>query len=325
MAHSLPSQRAMSISYELGHCPACGSDEAETIASADEIRAEVEALWNFHLARREQSVPVTELFDRAFFSQPAPLRIARCTGCGTLYRDPRESTRSLRETYERDEPEEHVLAELLAAQRSMYEAQARRLAAISGRAGNGLELGSYVGGFLAAARQAGWSFTGVDVSEAANDFARAQGFDVITGTLDDAPCGPYDAIVIWNCFDQLPDPRATLRAAHRRLRDNGLLALRVPNGACYARFRTHASARALLAWNNLLAFPYRQGFTPESLTQLVSAEGFKVVEVRGDGLARIADQWTKKWARIEERLVKNRLVSVGLAPWVEAYGERLAP
>ena len=313
----------MRVSYELAHCPACGSDEAETIATAEDMRAEVEALWNFHLARRAQGVPTVQLFDRAFFSQAAPLRIARCTGCGTLYRDPRESERDLRETYEADEPQESVLAELLAVQRSTYQAEARRLTSIVGRAGSGLELGSYVGGFLAAAREQGWSFSGVDVNEATNSFARSHGFTVITGTLDDAPCGPYDAIAIWNCFDQLPDPRATLRAAHKRLRERGVLALRVPNGACYVRLRTHRSARSLLAWNNLLAFPYRQGFTPDSLAKLARAEGFTVVKVRGDSLAPIADRWTKSWARVEEKVVKMSLVSRGIEPWVELYAERV--
>ena len=71
MAQSLPERLRMSISYELAHCPACGSDDAEMIANADDIRAEVETLWNFHIARRKQGVPVSQLFDRAFFSQAA--------------------------------------------------------------------------------------------------------------------------------------------------------------------------------------------------------------------------------------------------------------
>jgi 2-polyprenyl-3-methyl-5-hydroxy-6-metoxy-1,4-benzoquinol methylase len=307
----------MTISYELASCPVCGNRNTETIATAEDVRAEVEALWQFHLARRVAGVPTRQLFDRAFFSQHAPLRIVRCVECGTLYRDPREKERSLLETYAGDDPEEPVLAGLLAAQQSTYRAQAKRLARLGGHAGTGIELGSYVGGFLAAAHEEHWSFTGVDVNESVNEFARAHGFNVVTGTLEDAPCGPFDAVAIWNCFDQLADPRGTLRAARERLRPGGTLAVRVPNGACYARLREHRSARALLAWNNLLAFPYRQGFTPASLARLVSTEGFRVVAIRADSLARIGDRFTKRWAKMEEYVVKGLLKAY--RPWLELF------
>jgi SAM-dependent methyltransferase len=224
-------------------------------------------------------VPADRLFDRVFFSQHAPLRIAQCDRCGTLYRDPRESAREVMETYAGEEPNERVLEALLNAQKPVYHAQARRFTRIVGRVGNGLEVGSYVGGFLAAARELGWTMTGVDLNATANAFARARGLAIQTGTLDDAPCGPFDAIVIWNCFDQLPDPRGTLRAARQRLRAGGVLALRVANGACYGRLRLHAFARPFLAWNNLLAFPYRQGFTPSSICFIAAPGG---IQVAGD-------------------------------------------
>ena len=40
-----------SPSYELGHCIVCGHAEARVIADADEMRAEVEALWAYHEKR----------------------------------------------------------------------------------------------------------------------------------------------------------------------------------------------------------------------------------------------------------------------------------
>src|SRR5690349_2522237 len=117
----------MTISYELATCPGCGAAEAHTLASADDVRGEVESLWRFHLVRRVPGVPADQLFDRAFFSQHAPLRIAECDRCGTLYRAPRESPRELMETYAQEEPDERVLETLLVSQQSAYRAQARRL------------------------------------------------------------------------------------------------------------------------------------------------------------------------------------------------------
>jgi len=142
-----------------------------------------------------------------------------------------------------------------------------------------------------------------------------------------------DVVAIWNCLDQLPDPVATLRTARQRLAPGGMLAVRVPNGACYAALRpllaTRAAplAREWLAQNNLLGFPYRFGFTPSSLGRALTRLGFHVERVVGDVLVPIGDAWTRGWARVEERLVK-RLGSVAartpvqdrvLAPWVEVY------
>jgi hypothetical protein len=142
-----------------------------------------------------------------------------------------------------------------------------------------------------------------------------------------------DVVAIWNCLDQLADPASAVRAARAHLTTGGMLAVRVPNGACYAAFRPllrsplAGIAREWLAQNNLLGFPYRYGFTPTALTRLVERNGMRVEQVVGDVLVPIADRWTRRWAALEERLVK-RVIGAGarisrgdkpLAPWFELY------
>ncbi|HSL71873.1 MAG TPA: methyltransferase domain-containing protein, partial [Longimicrobiales bacterium] len=257
--------------YSLTACPACTGNAADVLADEAAIRAELELLWMFHLARRVERVPTRQLFDRAYFSQHPPLRLARCRACGTVYRDPGERADALLETYRNETLTDELLGPLYVAQRASYRRQAKRLTSVAGGPGVGLEVGSYVGAFLHAAAQIGWRFAGVDVNEPANAFASRQGFDVQLGRLEDvSPNVTLDAIAFWNCFDQLADPRATLRAARERLRKGGVIAIRVPNGDCYARFcaaarNGHRLALLVLAYNNLLGFPYRQGFNPRSL------------------------------------------------------------
>src|SRR5690606_32201312 len=128
-----------------------------------------------------------------------------------------------------------VLESLFDNQRRACRSQARRLTRTLGRAGSGVELGSYVGAFLDAARAEGWRFRGLDINERVVAFAREHGLDATLGditSLDDAT--RYDAIAIWNTFEQLPDLRDAVCRAHSALRDGGLLALRVPNGGFYA-------------------------------------------------------------------------------------------
>jgi 2-polyprenyl-3-methyl-5-hydroxy-6-metoxy-1,4-benzoquinol methylase len=320
-----------SQAYELARCAVCGAAEAIELADADAVRAEVEALWGFHGSRLRPETPPALLADRVAFSQRPPLRLVRCRRCGLVYRNPRERGFELEEAYEEEAVDDAALESLHENQRHAYRTQARRLLRLAGRRGSGLEVGSYVGGFLAAAREVGWRFEGLDINERTNRFARSKGFAVSAGTLDTfEPGRRFDAVTIWNVFDQLPDPRAAAVRAHALLEPGGMLTVRVPNGAFYARLRPllagplGAAARLVLAHSNLLSFPYRFGFTVESLRRLLHAAGFEVTRVYGDALVPTADRWTRRWATLEERAVKGaiRLLArrePSMAPWIEVY------
>lgn len=316
--------------FELAGCPVCGGLETVEVASAHDVRREVEELWEFRLRRLVAGVPPERLADRLAFSQHAPLRLVRCTACGTVFRNPRERAHVLEETYAGEAPDPRTLRALFDAQRRAYRTQARRLLRVARRRGSGLEVGSYVGAFLAAAREQGWRFEGIDIARSAVDFTRGLGLDARLGTLEDVPAERrFDVVAIWNTFEQLPDPHRALAEARRRLAPGGVLALRVPNGAFYAALDgpLRRLARALLAHNNLLGFPYRHGFTATSLERLLADEGFRVVRRTGDTLVPLADEWTKRWAAWEGRLCQAALRGAArgaAAPWLEVYARGTA-
>jgi hypothetical protein len=321
-------------SYELTSCIVCSSSDAQELVSADDAKDEIEQLWEYHQKRLEPDIPTSHLMDRVAFSQRAPLRLVRCDDCGLVYRNPVERATEVAEIYEEEGPDASVLRALHDTQRSAYDAQAARLTEIFGRRGTGIEVGSYVGAFLAAARDGGWQFTGVDVNAETNAFTRSLGFQVDDGTIESLDAERRaDVVAFWNCLDQLADPPSAVRSARTHLASGGMLAVRVPNGACYAAFQPLLGsplagvAREWLAQNNLLGFPYRYGFTPTALTRLVERNGMRVEQVVGDVLVPIADRWTKRWAALEERIVK-RVIGAGarisrgdkpLAPWFELY------
>ena len=156
--------------------------------------------------------------DRVAFSQRPPLRVVRCTGCGLVYRKPIERPSEQEEIYGEEAPTREVVRALHDTQRASYAAQAKRLTTVAGRRGTGIEVGSYVGAFLAAARDDGWKFSGVDVNECANRFSRSLGFDVHEGAIESlARDRRADVVAIWNCLDQLADPPAALRSARTHL------------------------------------------------------------------------------------------------------------
>jgi hypothetical protein len=148
---------------------------------------------------------------------------------------------------------------------------------------------------------------------------RRRGLCVIEGTFEDLAARDalfaVDAVVIWNTFDQLADPRTTLALAAVSLPPGGVLALRVPHGACFAQlFERWRSAQdsdlqrlweACLAWNNLFSFPYLFGYGLESLLRLVMPYGFELANVHGDVLPPLAGEATADWARTEEQFIKS--------------------
>ena len=323
--------------YEPARCVVCGHADAALLADADAIRAEHETLWSYHERRLRLSVPPARLVDRVAFSEPPAFRLVQCLDCGLVYRNPVERPHELNAIYARETPPADTLRALHETQRPTMRAQARRLRRELGRGGSGLEVGSYVGSFLAAAREFGLQMEGLDINSATNEFARSVGLTVHDGQLITfEPRRTFDAIAIWNTFDQLAEPRGVVMAAHRLLRPNGVLAIRVPNGAAYVTLRrrlahrnplVRSTARTILAQNNLLGFPYRWGFTAESLGRLLAQTGFRVNRVYGDVLVPVADEWTRRWARVEERAVKAALRFVArrwsvFAPWIEVYAGR---
>ncbi|MFL5498666.1 MAG: class I SAM-dependent methyltransferase [Gemmatimonadaceae bacterium] len=286
-------------------------------------------MWAFHARRFRHPVPPEFLTDRVVFSQQPPIRLKRCNSCTHLYRNPRESPDAVRRAYSQTGPDQSVYETLFENQRVAFKAQVRRLLDFSPRARRGLEVGSYVGAFLAASRDAGLSFSGIDVNDTAAVFAAGKGLSVETRSIDEVRSDtPFDAIAIWNTFEQLPDVRAATLAARRLLRDGGVFAVRVPNSGFYIQWRRRLNgplapfAERMLVHNNLLGFPYREGFTARSMGRLLADAGFDIQRLHGDTLFPISDRWTKTRGTIDERLTKKlqRVFQRGWrAPWVEVY------
>jgi len=131
-----------SIAYELARCPVCNSADSHEITGADDVREEVEALWGFHMRRLRDETPPERLTDRLTFSQPPPLRIVQCSRCDTVFRNPRERSFEVAETYADETPSLETLQVLHDTQQATYTAQVSRLTNVAGHPGRGLEVGS---------------------------------------------------------------------------------------------------------------------------------------------------------------------------------------
>jgi SAM-dependent methyltransferase len=321
-------------------CLICGGEQVEIIASAADIEAQFQDLEQFH-QRRRTGGRRADLADRAEFTQGYPTHVVECRACGFIFRNPRPA--SVTSAYVRDQYSESHLRSEFESQRKWAEKKSLILTdwLPVDRTPVVIEVGSFVGGFLAAGQRRGWIMLGVDPGKQVTEFCRTRRLPVYCGTLGDASIadGSVDAVVIWNTFDQLPDPDTTLAAARRILRRTGLLVVRVPNGSFYRKgvelMKGTTIWRNLVptffAWNNLLAFPYLHGYSLSSLDRLLARHDFRRRRVNPDTLLPLADQDTKTWARWEESLVKwacRVLVAQPLwdahrlAPWLDLYYQR---
>lgn len=324
-------------------CVVCGDAATLEIASATEVEAQRRYLRLFHRARLRDPGPEA-LEERADFTQDYAARIVACRGCELVFRDPQPSAESVASVYEGDSYSPERLAALFESQVELFRPKVRRLAPLlpAGRPVV-LEIGSFVGGFLAACREADWDAVGIDPGREVADFCESKGLRVLRENVADVefPDGAADCVAVWNTFDQLPDPRPALRAVARGLKPGGIVVIRVPDGRCFERCiqwlsRLPAPLRkvllAAMAWNNLPAFPYLHGYSLATLDRLLEAHGFDRIAVDGDVLTRLSDDQTKDWAAREERILKAcwRLAArvaetVGgrdSFPWIDVYYRR---
>ena len=140
-----------------------------------------------------------------------------------------------------------------------------------------LELGPGRGHFLAAANDAGFEVIGV---EASPSLARRIEVDfdvpVEQGFLEEVelPRDGFDFICMFHVFEHIEDPPGLLRRIHELLAPGGLVAIEVPNiGSAMA-------ARRGDTWGAVqLVDLHISHFTPETLSPLVAAAGFDVVDV----------------------------------------------
>jgi 2-polyprenyl-3-methyl-5-hydroxy-6-metoxy-1,4-benzoquinol methylase len=234
---------------------------------------------------RARPCVLCEAADAAPFFDKDGYRLVRCGSCGLVFVANPPSPDELRRFYSfaegyavesRDDPDEICRLEALA--RRHADALARR----SRPPGRLLDVGCSAGFFLAAARERGWTVTGVELNADAAGLARDRlGLDVVVGELAEAPVRPgsFDAVTFWDVLEHVPDPADALRAAHRLLRPGGTLALSTPNlDGLFPRL-SRPVGHLTGYWTHPEPPAHLFQFSRRTLGRLLGATGFDVLEV----------------------------------------------
>jgi SAM-dependent methyltransferase len=199
----------------------------------------------------------------------APADILLCSQCGHMQVAEFPEEAELDESYA--EVSQAAYVEEEAGQRATA---ARSLERIERhvRPGAICDLGCWVGFLLSEAERRGWEAHGVEPSRFAGDFAREKlGLRVVTDTLHDAdlPKGHFDAVVLGDVIEHLPDPGAALDRIGSLLRPEGVLYLALPDAG--SRVARVLGAR----WWSVLP-THVHYFTRSSLARLLARHGYEV-------------------------------------------------
>lgn len=198
--------------------------------------------------------------------------VVECRACGHMQLDRMPSTSELAEAYREtnaldylgEEPGQRATADRLLGELERWVAPGRLV-----------DLGCWVGFLLLQAGERGWSCVGVEPSEFAAEYARVRhGLDVRTGGVLGVELDPgFDAVVMADVIEHLPDPGAALDRVASILAPGGVVALALPDAG--SRVARLLGPR----WWSVLP-THVQYFTRASLSRLLSRCGFEVVRVR---------------------------------------------
>jgi 2-polyprenyl-3-methyl-5-hydroxy-6-metoxy-1,4-benzoquinol methylase len=144
-----------------------------------------------------------------------------------------------------------------------------------GRRGRGrlLDVGCNEGRSLRRYQAGGFEAEGLEINATAVARARAAGFQVHQGSIEDFhPTEPYDVVVLSNVLEHALDPRDMLRRVRNLLAPGGQLWISLPNGRSWLRT---LFGRAWINWHVPFHIVHFSGST---LGKLLREEGFAVEE-----------------------------------------------
>jgi len=199
-------------------------------------------------------------------------RLYRCPDCGVAYCEPRDPVGP--DWYEKQEP----LRAREPRTAPLTDIRFRRFFASGLKPGRLLDVGCGDGGFMALARERGWSCVGVDYETRMIAVARAKGLDAhaqdFAGFLKTQPRAAFDAAVLFDVLEHASEPRELFAALKPVLKPGAHLAVTFPN-----------DGRPLFFGREDHDYPphHFTRWTAGSLERFFEREGFVVVAVETMG------------------------------------------
>lgn len=274
------------------NCNLCGSTYYKVIY---DIKGQVTA----------ESIPAYKITEDK--ADLVSLRVVRCLRCSLIYLNPQQDLKDMHLKYCNMEDDVYISEE-----------QGRRIAAKIilnkiakyRRKGKILDIGCATGLLLDEAKKQGWQAYGIELSRWAVNFAREKfNLDIYEGLLAEAkfPYNYFDAVVMIDVIEHLPNPKKTLEEIRRILKPDGMLCISTPDIDSFL-------SRLLAArwWG--IQHSHLYYFSKKTLTNLLDATGFNVIKYTSHSRVFSLDYW--------KRRIKNHSPFIyGILNCISKYGD----
>jgi len=200
------------------------------------------------------------------------INVIRCRHCGLIFAEKMQQHDDLIKHYSDDYFEPYLKTEQIHLKKRFC----KRVREIKAQVfpGRLLDVGCGAGFFLKLAGETGYTVQGVEISRYAAEYARNKlGLPVFQGELGAAGLAPesFDIITLWHVLEHVRDPKIFLSQVNGLLKDQGLLALEVPNiGSSAARI-----SRSY--WELMSPKEHFYYFPPVTLRRYLKEAGFTTV------------------------------------------------
>lgn len=205
-----------------------------------------------------------------------------CNSCGLGVLDPQPTKEEIIKLYNQEyftEPGQNGIDpdSKEFAHRLSLESTRIRLVRSQKRQGTVLDIGCGNAYFLAACQKKGFNVHGLDISDYAVEYATQRlKLPVTVGEVDTVtlPENSFDVITMWHYLEHTENPRNIIKKVTPWLKKDGILVVDVPN---------YEGTDAQKDWENWVGWqlPYHlHHFTENSLKQLLTEMGFKVVKTK---------------------------------------------
>ena len=157
-------------------------------------------------------------------------KVVTCNKCGHIYVNPRLDFSTLNELYNENKisPMPYYV-ENLAQDKKTFE-QRLKLVEKYKKKGKLLDVGCAIGTFMNVAKERGWDVKGIDLNRSSVQKCKEAGLDVICSPFEKHSFekGSFDAIIMNDFLEHVPDPKEVLKTANGLLKKGGVILIVTP-------------------------------------------------------------------------------------------------
>ena len=227
--------------------------------------------------------PLCDKNNYTVIGNEAGLSVVKCAECDLIYTNPR--AKNAQENYFGDADAFFSEARLIFKGKKThhrdknYEYELNEIKKNKPK-GKLLDIGTNMGFFLRKAKELGFETEGVEPSPSLSKIAREQfHLNIHTTFLEsaDLPKKHYDVITLIDVFEHVTNPKALLEKCYELLKDDGIIAIKVPNGD-YNHFKLKLASMmgkttSMDIWD---CCEHVVHYTPKTFAKMIAFSGFKV-------------------------------------------------